>query len=623
MKKFLCLACLLAFYLTVWGQQGTVDASFGTAGWTLIPHNNSPFVANTAYALALQPDGKIVAAGAGRWPNSQSGFGWELTRLNANGTPDAGFGSSGVVRADPSEFSHDGGQSTAYGVALQPDGKMVVVGELINWYDFSVSMLRTAVMRFNADGSPDASFDLNGKLVLQLSSTNASEGARDVVIQPDGRIVIVGTAYQAATYNMFVIRLMPNGSFDNSFNGNGKVYLNFGSTSLGYSVKLQPDGKIVAAGRAMNGSGNYDIALARINSDGTADNSFDVDGKVLIDFSGTNDAGFDLELQTNGKMIVAGNTQNATLDGALIRVNSDGSPDATFDGDGKLGFNGGGSDALNAVSIQPDGKIITIGTYWQSTNPTTFINKFNADGSPDNSFDGDGMGYYKQGTQGVFEGQDMILQADGKIVAGGWGTVYIVPSDPSGRVFTRIQNSSAVAAPLPVLFSSFSAKPAGNKVVLDWTTETEVATEAFDIEHCTDGRTFRIIGTTKAAGNSSAAHSYQFFHNDPLEGWNYYRLVARDIDGSRQIGEVRAVRLGSSLLLRLYPNPAGNQLTVSFSNDKVERVAVFDLHGRKLFDRNCQRQSVINLDLASWPAGNYVLTAYDKNGSSSFHFLRE
>ena len=267
-----------------------------------------------------------------------------------------------------------------------------------------------AVLSLNhGAGTLDPTFDSDGMVTTYIGESGAYP--RSVAIQADGKIILAGWAngdFGLARYNS-------DGSLDTTFSGDGKVTTDFGSsTDQAYSVAIQTDGKIVVAGDAYNGS-NYDFALARYNSDGSLDTTFSGDGKVTTDFGSSTDKAYSVAIQTDGKIVVAGQADNSTNSKvALARYNSDGSLDTTFSGDGKLTTDiGGGSSWAKSVAIQADGKIVVSG----SANYGDFAAaRYNSDGSLDTSFDADGM-VTIDNTDGA---KSMAIQADGKIVVAGW-----------------------------------------------------------------------------------------------------------------------------------------------------------------------------------------------------------
>jgi uncharacterized delta-60 repeat protein len=274
----------------------------------------------------------------------------EDRRLLAAGDLDPTFGLHGLVTTSFGG-SHDYGR----GVAIQTDGKTVVAGESYGPGDYDF-----AVARYNPDGSLDTAFSGDGKLTTDFGSPY--DYAFGVAIQADGKIVVAGHSngdFAVARYNA-------DGSLDTSLDGDGKLTTDFGSTSDGaYSVAIQADGKIVVAGSSYNSGSKDDFAVARYNTDGSLDTLFDGDGKLTTGFvSFSEDRADCVAIQADGKIVVAGHSRNGASgprDFAVARYNTNGSLDTSFDSDGKLTTNFGSSDYAYGVAIQADGKIVVAG----------------------------------------------------------------------------------------------------------------------------------------------------------------------------------------------------------------------------------------------------------------------
>ncbi len=252
-------------------------------------------------AMALQPDGKIVMVGG-----SSSDF--VLARYNADGNLDTGF-ALGTGQA----LTDIGGTNQAFNLALQPDGKIVVSGSPIG---VSASDNHTNIARYSASGSLDISFDTDGR--LQLSDLRVGNG---LAIQPDGKLVLVGnveTATPPATATQFaVMRLNADGSRDNAFGSASLVETAFAVRGdRARSVALQADGKIVVAGQ----SDDVLFALARYNADGTLDSSFRSSGKLTIQF-GIQAGAENVVIQPDGKIVLGGFSESVSSVGyALARL---------------------------------------------------------------------------------------------------------------------------------------------------------------------------------------------------------------------------------------------------------------------------------------------------------------
>jgi len=380
------------------GQGGRVTTAFGKGG-------------DFAYALAIQSDGKIVAAGT---VNGLSDFG--LARYNVNGSLDSSFGTGGKVTTS---FFGIGAQARA--MAMQPDGKIVAAGFA---YSPSVGGI-FALARYNADGSLDSSFGSGGTVTTNLPGD--LDEAHAVMIQSDGKIVAAGqTLYMFGNSDFAVTRYNVDGSLDSSFGSGGKVTTDLfgGSIESAQAVVIQPDDKIVAAGVVARPGSNLDFALTRYNADGSLDPMFGEGGKVTTDFAGGVDFATALALQSNGRIVAAGAGQNAfsgTDDFALVRYNADGGLDSNFGTGGRVTTDFfGNSDFANAIAIQSNGKIVAAGF---ADNPSIHgglfgLARYNIDGSRDTTFGLDGK--VTTDFPGRLEVANAVaIQADGKIVAAG------------------------------------------------------------------------------------------------------------------------------------------------------------------------------------------------------------
>jgi uncharacterized delta-60 repeat protein len=398
------------FALARYNSNGTLDNTFdGDGKQTTNFFGGYDFV----YSLAIQLDRKIVVAGQAFNSNTNNND-FALARYNSNGSLDNTFDGDGKLTTN-----FNGGNDIAYSLALQQDGKIVVAGQAVNpntGNDF-------ALARYNSSGSLDNTFDGDGKLTTNFNGGN--DIAYSLIVQKNGKIIVAGQAFNPNTNNYDFALACYNGNetLDNTFDRDGKLtgfYLPI-DTKLA-AIVLQTDGKIVVAGQAFNpNTNNYDFALARYNSNGSLDTSFDRDGKQTTDFIGGNDYAYALAIQTNGKIVVAGvvyNPNTGQSDFALARYNSNGSLDNTFDGDGKLTTDLGGNDYATSLAIQADGKIVAAGRAVKPDNTTDFsLARYNSNGSLDNTFDGDGKLTTDFGSFDIAFA--LAIQADGKIVVAG------------------------------------------------------------------------------------------------------------------------------------------------------------------------------------------------------------
>jgi len=305
------------------------------------------------------------------------------------------------------------GNDGASDVAIQANGKIVVAGRASSRRGYG----RFAVTRYRANGGLDPAFGGDGVVITNFSKREDS--AAGVAIQADGKIVAVGGANPTARISKFAVaRYNTDGTLDATFAGNGKATTGFsGGQDEGRDVAIQADGKIVVAGTADPG----EFALARYNLDGTLDTSFDTDGKATADITAEYDAANAVAIDADGKIVVAGYGGDLPLTFALARFNPDGTLDTTFDGDGVVTTDlTDGFDNANAVTIQSDGKIVAAGEAGFCCEYTGSFGlvRYDADGTLDATFSGDGK-VFTNFTNGDDSAGAVAIQPDGKIVAAG------------------------------------------------------------------------------------------------------------------------------------------------------------------------------------------------------------
>lgn len=346
------------FALARYNPDGTLDPGFGTQGKVT---TDFPGLAAVISAIVIQPDGKVVVAG-GSFPLFVFAGDLTIARYNANGTLDTSFGSGGIVKL---EYGDQG--SYGFALALQSDGKIIVAGT--HFVDFSSddsSNTDFALARLNTDGTLDSTFGSGGLVTTDFDGFN--DDAFSVLIQPDGKIVAVGSAKNPANfYDFAAARYLSNGTIDTTFGSAGKVRTDFGDHNFDQarSAVLQSDGKIAAAGFAISHNGGVqNFALARYTSNGVLDSTFGTNGITQVDFGSCCQSAYRLLLQADGKLIAVGypNSESSDSDFLLARLNPNGSLDPSFGSGGEVrtsfgDLNGGANSAV----LQPDGKIVAAG----------------------------------------------------------------------------------------------------------------------------------------------------------------------------------------------------------------------------------------------------------------------
>lgn len=397
---------LLAFWvlltITAVAAPGDLDGSFGSGGEVVTPIGSGN---DEIRSIALQGDGKIVAAGTtftGARPDIV------VARYDQNGGLDHTFNVTG--KAIVSGFS---GGSETRAVALQSDGKIVVVG-----YTAIVDN-DIALVRYNTDGTLDSSFNGNGLVAVDYSSSDLLNA---VAVQDDGKIVAAGVTISGGHAAFLVVRYNSDGTKDTGFGANGKLVTAVGGRDdFGRSVLLQSDGKIVVAGDAFNGS-DYDFAVVRYTSAGAVDTSFGNGGATVTPIGSSYDHGYCAAFQGDGKILIAGTSGNGNdADFALARYTAGGVLDSTFGTGGRVTTAvASGSEEGFGLAVQGDGKIIVAG--YSVTVPGSRVEfaivRYLSTGALDSGFGAGGKVTTRVG--GSFDfGRSLAIQTDGKMVVAG------------------------------------------------------------------------------------------------------------------------------------------------------------------------------------------------------------
>ena len=438
---------------------GSLDTAFGHNGIIYTPVGTN--TGDTSAAMRVS-SGKIVVTGTARFSDGGHTINNDLAvvRYNiGNGSLDTTFDGDGK-RID--EFGNL--NSSAQGVALQPDGKIIVAG----YADTSLD-LDFAVMRYNADGTLDTSFGGDGKVTTDIKGDDIGNA---VAIQADGKIVVAGSSGVAETgvpETITVVRYKPDGTLDTSFNSNGRVRTSVSATSAANAIAIQPDGRIVVAGVSVDGLGRREFAVVRYRSDGSLDSSFDSDGRVITGVGLSGDSARAVKIQDD-KIIVAGNTKRFGVDinFAVVRYNANGSLDNSFGSFGKVVTDfGGGFDDCFGMAIQTDGKIILTGSAVINSSQTVAVVRYLNNGSLDFSFDGDGKVTTLVGTSA--QGRAVAIETSGRIVVAGRAhsvgsgdDFAVVRYNPNGSLDKSYGTGGKV-----VVDFFLNSNDTGNSVILD------------------------------------------------------------------------------------------------------------------------------------------------------------
>lgn len=334
------------FAVLRYNEDGTPDSGFGVAGEALMDFGAQ----DRANAVMVQPGGRVVVAGGACTGELLDVCGFALVRYKRDGTPDTSFGAGGKV------ITHFPDRTALpFGLALQPDGMIVVAGWAFDGVGFDF-----ALARYHGDGTLDADF---GDAGLVITDLGADDFCLDVALQNDGKVVASGTTFTGATFDFALIRYEPDGTLDPTFGSGGIALTDFDSGDEEIrAIAVQADDKIVALGETFSASG-VSFALARYEPDGALDADFGAGGLVTTDFGSGDAQGEALVVQPDGMILAAGGEVLAPdHDFQLARYDRDGTLDPSFGVDGLLATDFfGGRDRALAMALAPGGKIVLAG----------------------------------------------------------------------------------------------------------------------------------------------------------------------------------------------------------------------------------------------------------------------
>ena len=397
---------------------GYLDNSFSTDG--LATASVSGF-SISATDMAVLSNRKVIVVGTATSNSTHNTF-MEVARYNANGTLDTSFGVSG--------FSSSRVPGSAAAVAMQSDGKIVVVGTDSGGSEFKV-------VRFTANGDLDTTFNHTGVAVTTFDSSGPnSAGAADVAIQKDGKIVVAGRAYTggflSSNFDAAVVRYNTNGSIDGSFGSGGKADIGLGDREYGEALTIDyagnsannPDfGKIVVVGAAANTPDTTrKFLIARLKTNGQLDTSFHHTGKFSSAFVSEyqySDARA-VVVQASNKIVIVGSvgaTSTSAHNFGIIRLNPDGSGDSSFGpSNGQTEVDFGANDAADSVVVSQTGKLLVGGV----TGAKVAIVSLTSNGLIDNAFGPNGNGkVVTPAVSGNIYGGGIALAPDSKVVVSG------------------------------------------------------------------------------------------------------------------------------------------------------------------------------------------------------------
>jgi uncharacterized delta-60 repeat protein len=470
-RKFLVV--ILFVTIVSFAQNGTLDNTFDSDGKVMTVYEGYE---SDVESLAIQSDGKIIAAGTVFNHGSYSQFG--LARYLIDGSLDPTFGIGGKVVGG---FLQS--KMSLNSIVLQPDNKILVAGIIYNNYSDSQFVL----VRYNTNGTLDTTFGVGGIVIMN------SVNIKTLTLQSDGKIIAAGFLFgNSSMKESLLIRYNKDGTLDTGFGVNGIATSSIGIENFGNDIVLQSDGKILLSGALYNNSGDYntDFCITRFHNNGTIDNAFGTNGIVGINIDDVDEA-TSIKIQTDGKIVFVGFSYasgGTSSYSKLVRLLPNGNLDSTFGTGGmattpvSVPF----CKSKESVEIQNDGKIVIAGFY---TNPLDInsiaLARYQTNGVLDSNFGVNGLVVTSFGASTRSVANAILLQSDGKIVAGGESGPAFYGHHPNSVV---LRYNAVVQLSNPELIAqkyTFSAypNPVNQIVNLDFNLNEseELSIDLFDI----------------------------------------------------------------------------------------------------------------------------------------------
>lgn len=426
MKKYILLLAAVLTCATLGAQNGIIDPAFGAGGKVTLDFNNKN---DFGSSMEVLPDDRILMAGS---VTINTGIDIGLARFNPDGSHDNTFGLNGKVSLDIGGFD-----DMPADLFVLPDGKFLVAGTITNATDADFG-----IARFNADGTLDLTFGTNGITVHSL--TPQYDAVTSIGVQSDNKIVLAGkTGQYYPDEDLALARFNPDGSIDPTFGTNGQVVMSIGVQSTkANAIRILPDDKILLTGFTHLEPIVYIVLLMKLNADGTPDAGFGTSGIVTTQVGTYACEGYDLAVQPDGKILVGGIQDiDNQYNFILARYNADGTPDNGFGNSGSVISDLGAWDRAHAILVQADQRILLGGYSGIYPNLDFAVVRYQSNGSPDPTFGTSGIVKtdFSSLSDIIF---DMGFQSDGKLVTAGYSEGSLVYDFAMARYTTGITTSS-------------------------------------------------------------------------------------------------------------------------------------------------------------------------------------
>ncbi|MFZ1799302.1 MAG: T9SS type A sorting domain-containing protein, partial [Chitinophagaceae bacterium] len=536
-----------------------------------------------------------------------------LDRFNADGSYDQSFGENGRTTIDFKGKIYT--QNNSF--ALQNDGKIVCNG----YYYAKDGDIYSGVFRCNTDGSIDSSFGNFGLDSIKIDNQNFGTG---IVVQPDGKIVVSGDVRKSfyEQKRTFIYRLMPDGNLDPTFGEAGIAVSTHAVEINSKTLLLRPNGKLVIGSIYNFLDYNPYYHLESFNSDGSIDNEFGVNGIVKYKFGNGGEGEWytqlrEMTLQADGKIVCTGRSGNGIGQMALCRFNENGTVDVNFGENGSVitYLENTNSTYNYDIAIQPDGKILTCGgALIDFSLSEIVICRYSESGQLDQEFGNNGITIISNETSNV-NTQSIHYLTDGKIMATG----QLTHTNPSTTaiIMVRLNGDNVLAAN----FKDVKATQTNDAITITWQTLNESGTKSFTVERSNNANDYAGINTVPAKG---VASNYSYTDKYPLSGISYYRIRENAANGTNTFSAVVKVVFNDNGIISLYPNPAKNTVTVKGLNkNNIATIRITDMNGREISKQNFTQSSTATLNIRALAQGSYFVLVEENGKVTKLRIVKE
>lgn len=568
-------------------SNGSIDESFAVNGKLIETFLHS----TTNYeSIAIQNDGKILAGG---YASNGKNINYALVRYNKNGSLDSSFSTDGKVMKD---FG-SGGSENIRTIAVQKDGKIIVGG---NGGD------SLSIVRYNTNGSLDKSYGING-----INQNKPGENSLFTIkIQKDGRLIAGGTSLSRYI----------NNSFDTSFNGIGWLPfpLQNNYQFICEDLAIQKDEKIIILGNLLNFP-QFPI-LARYQTNGKIDCTFGKNGFVL-NYSDSRETATSVYIQNDGKILIGGSFRDLSNPGvytfSISRLNQNGSRDSSFNGGKILHPATAGQDIGSIIKVQTDGKIIMTGNTFIDGQSLFKIARFNPDGTSDLTFNNTGN------ITSYVGGEDASIY--GAEITGNSLYVVGTANYPGNSAVVAKYRLTSAPEILPLKIN-FEGQVQNNKTALQWQVENQQKIKYFTVEKSRDSVKFLVIENIAAKNNNLIAAYTTVDNTPFTGNNFYRLKLKNTDSSVTYSSIVNVNFINTNINLKISPNPATSRLIVSThgENEKAT-IKIFDIFGRKFKELKVliNGNTVIPVDINALPKGVYTLQLLKKSATETSTFVKE